>query len=480
MKYIIANKSPEALWIDKDLLTNRIDNSYYRLQFIESDLNNKDIPKKLLKDILKSPLTDFGSFSLTKEIEYVREGIPYIRSSDFKEFFIEEENICYITEEVNKILSKSEVFEGDILITKMGSDMGKAAYISKLPFSLGKCNSNATIAKVRVKDEFDKHYIVAYLNSKYAVNNVWRNAVGSVQPRVNLSDIENYIIAIPSPEIQKYIGNKVRKAEELREEAKILKKEAEDILSSELGSNKLNEKLNFHTEKYSWTKAQDLSNRIDGEFYKTEFVLNNEYLKGLNSQGIQVINLKNIILNGSYGILPSSSDYGKGEVELLRSTNIKEFLIDDSDVIKVSEDYYKDKVKICNGDILLEIKGQCYAGAVAENIRNKTIINGSIFKFSVKKEFNNYYVLGYLLSQSGQLQKKQNLANSIISYLSIACINELQIPILNKEKQDIIGEKYRRYVQTFIKSKELIKEAKQYVEDLIEGNFDMSKIKKVN
>ncbi len=45
------------------------------------------------------------------------------------------------------------------------------------------------------------------------------------------------------------------------------------------------------------------------------------------------------------------------------------------------------------------------------------------------------------------------------------------------EKQQIIGGKYKAYVEQMNKSKQLIQEAKQDVEDLIEGNFDMSKVK---
>jgi type I restriction enzyme S subunit len=79
------------------------------------------------------------------------------------------------------------------------------------------------------------------------------------------------------------------------------------------------------------------------------------------------------------------------------------------------------------------------------------------------------------LSKSGQLQKQQNLANSIISYLSLDCINNLRIPVLSVEKQEIIGQKYKNYVEMEYKSKQLFQEAKNYVEDLIEGSFSMKK-----
>ncbi len=111
----------------------------------------------------------------------------------------------------------------------------------------------------------------------------------------------------------------------MREEAKRLKKEAEEILKVELGFNILQEKLSVYKEKFSWIKTKELDDRMDGEFYKTDFILNNEHIDILKNNGVQVLRLKDIIDKGSYGILPSSDDYGKGEVVLLRSTNLKEF-----------------------------------------------------------------------------------------------------------------------------------------------------------
>ncbi|MCW6078094.1 restriction endonuclease subunit S [Clostridium sporogenes] len=465
------NNTSRFNWVNEKLLSDRIDAKNYKKEYIE-------IKKMIMKQnytMVKDIIDDINNgYELSRN--YSDTGINYITISDLNEFEIDYSSIKKVDLKLSDVPQKGKLSIGDIIISRSGS-IGIAKNITNNDV---KSIISYDIMKLKVSDKIDHYYLTTYLNSDIAQKLIEQLSYGAVMKKIGQEEFLKLLVPIPSPEIQKYIGDKVRKAEELREEAKKFKNEADNILNNELEIKNLKEKLNIHTEKYSWTKSQHLSDRIDGEFYKTEFVLNNEHLKRLNLQGIKIKKLKDIILNGSYGILPSSSDYGKGEVELLRSTNVKEFLIEDSDVIKVPVDYYKDKVRICNGDILLEIKGQCYAGAVVENVKNKTIVNGSIFKFSVKEEFNNYYILGYLLSQSGQLQKKQNLANSIISYLSIDCINKLGIPILGKEKQNIIGEKYRMYVQNCLKSKELIKEAKQDIEDLIEGNFYMSKIKETN
>lgn len=441
MKYKIANKTPEALWINENLLIDRIDNSYYRLEFIESDLKNKNIPIKLMKDILKSNITDFGSFSLTKEIEYVKQGIPYIRSSDFKEFFIEEDNIYFITENVNKILSKSEVFEGDILITKMGSDMGKAAFISKLPFGLEKCNSNATIAKVRVKDEYDKHYIVAYLNSKYAVNNVWRNAVGSVQPRVNLSDIENYIIAMPSPEIQKYIGDKIRKADELREEAKRLKKEAEKIF------NENYQQVIKKGEKHEWLKADYLSeDNVIPNFYKQYDLLKDKKHVYIEFENI-VDSIKcGIPVRSDMRIGSSYPFYGASGI----TDNIDDYNFDGEYLI-VAQDGSVGSVNIA---------------------RDKFWANNHVWVVQVREEWDLEFLELYMQKYNYWISLT---TGSVVPKVTSENLKRLLVPKIEYQIQEEIGKRIRESKDKEKKSNIFIKQAKQDVEDLIDGNFDMSK-----
>jgi len=463
-------------WINSiSIDENWINAEFYRPDIIEiEDKFAENMNLRIFKLNQIADVNRVTGFEVEKYLKIVEEGIPYLRVKNIDVCCINFDDMQFIPEEVHAKFNKSQFKANDIALTITGR-VGTAAIISDGT----EFNACQDVVKISIKKiaNVNPYYLVVYLNTRYNYRLLNRFNSGGSRPRTLINNVREVNIPIPSPEIQKYIGDKVRKAEELREEAKKLKKEAEEILKVELGFNILQEKLSVYKEKFSWIKTKELDDRMDGEFYKTDFILNNEHIDILKNNGVQVLRLKDIIDKGSYGILPSSDDYGKGEVVLLRSTNLKEFLIDDSDVIKVPECYYKEKVQVNEGDILLEIKGQCYSGAIATELKNKTIVNGSIYKFSVKKGFNNYYILAYLLSKSGQLQKQQNLANSIISYLSIDCINNLKVPVVSMEKQQIIGGKYKAYVEQMNKSKQLIQEAKQDVEDLIEGNFDMSKVK---
>lgn len=474
MEVLLANKKPNFVWVTENNISSEwISSEYYDPKFIE-------IEKKFLSNRFDiyyfneiADINRVSGFEVEKYLEIVTNGVPYLRVKNIAECFVEHEDLYHIPQYVHQKFKQSQFKKNDIAMTITGR-VGTAALIND---ETTEYNASQDVVKISLKKGgIDPYYLTIYLNSRINHSLLSRFNSGGSRQRTLINNVREVKIPIPSPEIQKYIGDKVRKAEELREEAKRLKKEGQKILNEELYISQLKETLNSKGKKYDWINKQNLSDRIDSEFYKGKFLLNNIHLKKLNSLGVEIKKLSEIIHNGSYGILPSSSDYGNGDIELLRSTNIQDFIIDSSKIINVPEKYYKDKVKVSNGEILLEIKGQCIAGAIAENIENRTIVNGSIFKFSVKDEFYNYYILAYLLSESGQLQKKQNLANSIISYLSIDSINSLMIPILDTEKQKKIGRNYRMYVQKDMEVKQLIQEAKKDVEDLIEGNFDMSKL----
>lgn len=474
--YKVYSNKPFAIWANSRIINERLSANSYNQDYLDFAKAKNIFNFKKVSDIAKVTAM-IGWKGLTTDDYVDEDGVYLLRTVDIKNNYIDLENTVMAKRE--KVYEQPQIIlkQGDIIFSKDGT-LGITAIVPS--HQNREMCVGSTLARIRLNSNLDNYYVCAVFMSKIVQVQIRYFTSGIAQPHITQEYINKLEVPIPSPEIQKYIGDKVRKAEELREKAKRLKKEAEDILAVELGFRNLQEKLCVYKEKFSWIKVKELRDRIDGEFYKTDFILNNEHIDALRNNGIQILRLKDIIDKGSYGILPSSDDYGKGEVVLLRSTNLKEFLIDDSDVIKVPEYYYKEKVQVNEGDILLEIKGQCYSGAIATELKNKTIVNGSIYKFSVNKGINNYYILAYLLSKSGKLQKRQNLANSIISYLSIDCINNLKVPVVSIEKQQIIGGKYKAYVEQMNKSKQLIQEAKQDVEDLIEGNFDVSKVKANN
>lgn len=472
-KQFIVSEQPSILWVNQTILEERIQPYYYKASDIKEI--NKILNFHNVKKIEELTMLITDGTHQTPEYVIKGTGIKFLTSKNITEFDINFETDNEISMEQHSKLKKTIPVMGDLLMTKIGSRIGVT---KTFPRNAPECNIFVSLALLRVKQEIIyPYYLEAFLNSKFGSIQSYRLSKGITQLDFHLGDIKKLLVPVPSKKIQEYIGNKVRKAEELREESKRLKEEAEKLLTQFLKLDSLEQKINkvLHL-KANYVLPHDMNDRLDAEHYKKKFTILYEHLKELEQSKVKVLSLKKIIEEGSYGILPDSQDYGKGELIFIRSTDLNDYMIDLDSCEKVPDKYLTPKAKVSPGDILLEIKGAIAGGAIVPAIKTNAIVNGSIFRFRVKSDFNNFYILSVLQSLIGSLQKEQNGANSVISYLSLDVINNLKIPVIDIEKQNEIGDKLKKFVENNMRAKNLIKSAIQDVEDLIEGKFDESKI----
>ncbi|MCZ0755598.1 restriction endonuclease subunit S [Anoxybacillus sp. J5B_2022] len=462
----------DAKYVTTNYIADRLDANYYSNKYFAIEQKIKNSVYKVVKyqdicDVIKCG--PFGSSVLAEN--YNDTGIIMIRPLNLKEVLLSEDELVRFPEE--SLGTDFPVFEaGDILFTRVGTPS-----CSIIPNSIGKITISPNIIASKLKKTINQYYVAIFLNTVYGLNQLERRFKAVSQPTISTDEIKTIDMVLPDVHIQNYIGNKLRKAEELREEAKLLKEEAEKSLNQFLKLDSLEQKINnvLHI-KANYVLPNDMNDRLDSEHYKKKFTILYEHLKELERSKVKVLSLKKIIDEGSYGILPDSQDYGKGELIFIRSTDLNDYMIDLDSCEKVPDKYLTPKATVSPGDILLEIKGAIAGGAIVPDIKTNAIVNGSIFRFRVKNDFNNFYILSVLQSIIGSLQKEQHGANSVISYLSLDVINNLKIPVIDIEKQNEIGDKLKKFVENNMKAKNLIKSAKQDVEDLIEGKFDESKI----
>lgn len=171
-----------------------------------------------VKDILSAPLRDFGSFSLTNLIEFVDDGIPFIKSESVKQGYIDERKISYINAPVHKLLYKSVVRKGDILYTKIGA-LGRVAIYDG---SLGECNSNAATVKINVdKGRIDPLYFTYLLMSEPTFRELEKHIV-STPPRINLGEISALTLLYPPLQQQQKIAKILSTIDNLIEKTQTL------------------------------------------------------------------------------------------------------------------------------------------------------------------------------------------------------------------------------------------------------------------
>ncbi|EPH2776615.1 TPA: restriction endonuclease subunit S [Klebsiella pneumoniae] len=359
----------------------------------------------------------------------------------------------YYKERYPKGLGKA----GEILVEVKGNVSKVGIVPSAFPKNLMISGSlyKATLDPKRV----DSHYVLAFLKSQHG--QILKN-------RLTSNTIINYIAkdalySIPVIEFkekaQKYIGDKVRQAEQLGAWAKRLEQ-----VSSFMFANALAE-LGYKQKKSTKIVRTKLEDRLDPAFYDEKFSFFDESWFKINSEP-----LKQFIESGSYGVLPSSNSYGKGNVRFIRATDLKNANIDPTCFTYVPEEEVADKAKVSKGDILMEIKGAISTCELAESHLAGTYINGSIFRFT-PKGINNAYLACFLSSTIKELYCERVSVNNIISYLDLASLHELPVIRLKNDIEEFLAKNLININLAKKIAFALTRSAKTLVESLIEGQL---------
>ena len=146
------------------------------------------------KNVYEEPIRDFGSFSSTKIISFLDNGVPFLKSEMIGAGEIYWDRVFYISEKVHKKLNKSYIKGGQILFSKIGSALGKAVVYEG---EYGECNSNAAIAKITVDNAKANRYFITYLLNNNLSKRQFKQKIISLLPRINLGDISSLLIPLP-------------------------------------------------------------------------------------------------------------------------------------------------------------------------------------------------------------------------------------------------------------------------------------------
>jgi len=97
------------------------------------------------------------------------------------------------------------------------------------------------------------------------------------------------------------------------------------------------------------------------------------------------------------------------------------------------------------------------------------IVSGGIMRLKVKEDIDAEYLTLCVNSLVGQMQIERDSGGSIIEHWKPAQIKNLQIPVLPKSVQQKIADFVHQSHESRKKAKQLLEEAKQKVEKIIEG-----------
>lgn len=443
----------------------RIDAEYYRAEVLRSLKLLDEKNSASLSDLASFVIGPFGS-TVTIDQYVPQSNFRYVRNKDINDFQISNDEQAYIPEHVYKALPQFHIKENDLLITVVGT-LGKVAIATKNDASsIFSCKSTIIRAK-----KIDPVYLLTYLNSSVGRLFSLRGVRGAIQQGLNLSDLKEIKVFLPSESFQKNIRGIVSKAFTLTAFAGSLYSHAEQMLLSELGLLNWKPKhcLSF-VKKYSET---DSAGRIDAEYFQPMY---EEIIDRFHKNSKTEI-LENITkLIGHPSNPPYTSESSKSKTFIVTQKHLGNYFPSDNfwedpealyttdDFIKVNKSYLLQK-----NDIILYSVGAYIGKANIYNSDIKATIGSFLTLIRPDYEkINPYYLLVFLNSEAGKQMTRRCSRGMAQQYVYPYDIKKFVIPIISKQRQMEIEEKMLESLDAKELSKHLLDIAKRGVEMAIE------------
>lgn len=438
---------------------SRLDAEYYQPEYL--DISKKMAGAKntlLLKNI--STILSGPAYS-SEEMSDLFE-IPLARIGDVTNKTESEEWIKLSAKEFEKFGNK-KIRNLDILMTMTGD-----------PPDVAKCNLittpenktfafNQRVAKLTA-NAISPYYLFSYLSTEFARLQSERNALGIRQRNLGIKDLREIKVVVPANNkdivaidelIKEYISQ--------LQTTKDIYSSAERLLLEKLGMGD----YQFDADLFSIVNFSEVktAERMDAEYFQPKYAKLEKKVKEHNAQRLgDLVTVKK-------GFEPGSEEYlDKGKLFIRVSSLTKQGIIDKDQkylsdkLYQVSKKDYEPKV----GEILLTkdaTPGIAYV--VKEPVQG--IISGGIVRLKLKEQnIEPEYLALCISSLIGQSQAQRDAGGSVIMHWKPDQIKNLFVPILPQNVQKKIAGLVIQSHEARKKAKQLLEEAKQKVEKLIE------------
>jgi len=179
---------------------------------------NCDLPNhwKLVKlsDLYINPvesITDGPFGSNLKSDDFKETGYPVLKIQNIDRNKFISKDISFVSEEKFNQLDKHQFKSGDIIITKLGSPLGKACIV---PNNFKEGVIVADLIRLKQSEYINSKFLMYSLNAPYIISQIEKLSKGTTRQRVTLRDVRNLVIIFPSLEEQKLIVNSIEELDD--------------------------------------------------------------------------------------------------------------------------------------------------------------------------------------------------------------------------------------------------------------------------
>jgi type I restriction enzyme, S subunit len=305
-------------------------------------------------------------------------------------------------------------------------------------------------------------FLTVYLNTQFGIGQIKRRAMRSInQANVSGAEVKRILIPIIDLEEQQKVANVLNEAFYAIRKSERLYTEAQHLLESELGLDKLHfQKPVGYTARFS---ELEQSHRSDAQHYQPQFAQLLSHLAAFSPKRIRDIRTFN-----RRGLQPIYVE--NGPIDVVNSQHLGPQHTDYDGLQKTSEKAFSASTEghIQNNDLLIYTTG-AYIGRTNVYLRNApALASNHVNILRLNPGIDSAYMALVFQSVVGQFQTQKHARGSAQAELYPPDIDRFIVPLLDPTKQIAIGDLVRKSLEKQQESKRLLDQAKTRVEQFIE------------
>ncbi|HGU7885223.1 TPA: restriction endonuclease subunit S [Escherichia coli] len=393
-----------------------------------------------------------------KSPKYAEKGLKCIKPKNTNDMLVSIDDIDWIDSSTKDQIQKQKLGYGDIVITRSGSGtIGRASIYCYNE----EAYTNDHLFIVR-PDKADSHYICSFLNSFHGQRLLEAGVSGSTG-QLNLSNehIKSIPLFRPDDKAQKYIGDKVRQAEQLRAWAKRLALSIEDLLTS---SDDYLSACRTPEKKITRPQLSDLSNRLDPKYYGNKAIAVHRFTR---KTGTPLAALIKSVANGF-----EERSFIENGLAYITVSEVSSGRLDAQSAPKISNSIDVPQKAVIHETCVLVVRTGSIGTAVKVHALDKgCAISSHLIRLEFEDEETAAAVAVFLNSSAGKVLLHKISYGAVQPQIGQEELLALNIPeyVLNEKTQCLaLLNSYELAIRS---SKSLTVSAKNLVEALIEGQL---------
>lgn len=411
-----------------------------------------------LSHLISAPVRT-GRTPSSRHIKEKDEIAPFIKTDGIREGII---NFNSAGELPKRVLNVSDFIPADsVVVTIIGATpeiVGRAAIVRDAD---PQCVTNQNVAIITTNSKCDPYFLTGYFQTSFGRDQLWRHSRRTEQVNLNCREVERVLVPTPDISLQNEIGGLVRASFAATDNSESLYTQAQHLLESELGLDKLRfDKPVGQRASFSVIGLSDSvdANRIDAQCFSREAVLYDDWL--LNHTNCN--RLRTLLSSTAKGHQQAEAE--KGTVDYCSIKHIT-----GREIVGASRTHSAAGTpNATKNDLLLAITGATIGKIGIVNRYDNLVFSGDLLRLRANGSISPHYLLLTLDHQLSQVQFDRWITGSTNGHLAPRDVVKILIPRLAPESEKQISELVAESLAKRQESELLLDQAKSRVEQLIE------------